>query len=78
MRMDLIEGLLFSAWVILSGMWVATVLVVMAEPHPYALWAGVPVSWIIAIAAGPPALLLGFGLVGLWLTRRRDDNGGFR
>jgi hypothetical protein len=63
MRLNLVEVLLFSAWVILSGMWVAAVLVVMAEPTP-----SVPVSWIIAIVAGSPALLLGLGLVGLWLT----------
>jgi hypothetical protein len=78
MRLNRIEGLLFSAWVILSGLWVAAVLVVMDEPHPHTPWAGVPMSWIIAIAAGPPALLLGFGLVGVWLTRRRDDEGGSR
>jgi hypothetical protein len=76
--MDLIEGLLFSAWVFLSGMWVAAVLVFMAEPQPYAPWVAVPASWVIAIASGPPVLLLGFGLVGLWLTRRRHDKGGFR
>jgi hypothetical protein len=73
--MNRIQGILFAAWVILSGMWVAGVLVVMAEQHPHAPWAGMPVSWIVAIAAGPPALLLGFGLVGRWLTRRRDHKG---
>jgi hypothetical protein len=73
--MNRIQGLLFAAWVILSGMWVAGVLVVMAEQHPHAPLAGMPVSWIVAIAAGPPALLLGFGLTGMWLTRRRDHKG---
>jgi hypothetical protein len=76
--MNRIQGFLFAAWVILSGMWVAAVLVVMAEQHPHAPWAGVPVPWIVAIAVVPPALLLGFGLVGLWLTRRRDHKGGYR
>jgi hypothetical protein len=76
--MKRIQGLLFWAWMILSGMWVAALLVVMAEPHPHAPWAAVPVSWILAIAFGPPALLLGFGLVGVWLTRRRDHRGGAR
>jgi hypothetical protein len=70
--MSRIEGLLFWAWVILSGMWVAAVFIVMSEPHPHAPFAAVPVSWIVAIALGPPALLLGFGLVGVWLTRGRD------
>jgi hypothetical protein len=78
MRLNLVEVLLFSAWVILSGMWVAAVLLVTAEPHPHAPFSAMPVSWIVAVAVGPPALLLGFGLVGLWLTRRRDDEGGFR
>jgi hypothetical protein len=70
--MNRIEGLLFWAWVILSGLWVTAVLVVMTEPHAHAPFAAVPVSWIVAIALGPPVLLLGFGLVGVWLMRGHD------
>jgi hypothetical protein len=75
------EALLFWAWVILSGMWVATVFVVMAEPHAHAPFAAVPVSWIVTVALGPPVLLLGVGLAGVWLTRghrRRGVAGGRR
>jgi hypothetical protein len=67
--MNWIERLLFWAWVILSGMWVAAVVLVTAEPHPHAPFSAVPVSWIVAVAVGPPALLLGFGRVGAWLIR---------
>jgi hypothetical protein len=70
--MNRIEALLFWAWVVLSGMWVAVVLVVMAEPHAHSPFAAVPVSWIVAIALGPPALLLGLVLVGAWLSRGRN------
>jgi hypothetical protein len=39
--MNRVEGLLFWAWVILSGMWLAAVLVVMGEPHARAPFAAV-------------------------------------
>jgi hypothetical protein len=67
--MSLMKGLLLWAWVILSGLWVAAVWLVTAEPHPHAPFAAVPLSWIVAAALAPPALLLGVGLVGARMTR---------
>jgi hypothetical protein len=67
--MSLMKGLLFWAWVILSGLWVAAVWLVTAEPHPHAPFSAVPLSWIVAAALGPPALLLGVGLAGARMTR---------
>jgi hypothetical protein len=67
---------LVRAWVILSGIWVAAVtgsyifLVVWDEPHAHAPFAAVPVCWIGAIACVPPALLLAFWLVSVWIARR--------
>ena len=69
LSMNWIEALLFWAWVILSGVWVAAIFLVAAEPHPHAPFSAVPLSWIVAVALGPPALFLGVGLVGVWMTR---------
>ncbi|HZA01166.1 MAG TPA: hypothetical protein VE665_02690 [Hyphomicrobiaceae bacterium] len=67
--MNRFEGLLFWAWVILSGGWVAAVLILMVESHARAPFAAVPLSWIVAVALGAPALCLGLALVGVWITR---------
>jgi hypothetical protein len=67
--MSRMKGLLFWTWVILSGLWVAFVWLVTAEPHPHAPFSGVPLSWIVAAALAPPALLLGAGLLGARMIR---------
>jgi hypothetical protein len=67
--MKRIEALLFWAWVVLSGIWVTTVLLFMDVPHAHAPFAAVPASSVATIAVGPPALLLGLGLVGMWFGR---------
>jgi hypothetical protein len=60
--MNRIEGLLFWAWIVLSGIWVEAVLVVIAERHAHSPFAAVPHSWIVVVALGPAALFLGLGL----------------
>ncbi|HZA02165.1 MAG TPA: hypothetical protein VE665_07780 [Hyphomicrobiaceae bacterium] len=59
---------LFWTWVMLTWVWVAAIVLIMAQPHPHAPFAAIPVSWIAALGLGPPALLFGLGLVGLWIA----------
>lgn len=67
--MSRITGLLFWAWATLSAIWVAAVLILMVESHARAPFTAVPLSWIVAVALGAPALCLGLALVGVCIKR---------
>jgi hypothetical protein len=54
MRMDLIEGLLFSAWVILSGLWVAAVLVARLSRTPTRYGLVCPCIGLLPLLPGRP------------------------